>query len=582
MENTEMARLLEQFGDLLEISGGNPYRVRAYRTAARTVRTQNVPLERLIEEHEDITALPGIGEDMAAHIEEICRTGSMEQLDQLAEETPRSLTELLRLPGLGPKRTGQLWEELDIETVDQLENAARSGQVADLEGFGEKTQQSILEGIQDYRAYQERFLLGEADQLIRPLMSYLAQSEDIERIEVAGSYRRRKETVGDIDVLAIARDGEAVMTYFTDFERVEEVVQSGETRGTVRLEDGLQVDLRIMPPRSFGAALVYFTGSKAHNIHLRRRGLDRGQRISEYGVFRTEGEAAEEDPWSGDLVAGREEPEVYEAVDLPWIPPVLREDRGEIEAAEKGKLPDLLELEDLQGDLQMHSDWSDGNSPIQEMLAACADRGYEYMAITDHTSALAMTGGLDAEALRAQWREMEKVASRQGGIHLLRGLEVDILRDGSLDMEDELLEELDVVVLAVHSYFDLEPREQTERLLRAVDHPCANILAHPTGRKINRRGPMDYDREEVFARALENQVALEINAQPNRLDLDDGHARLARDMGLRLVINTDAHRPQELALIGYGVDQARRAWLEPSSVLNALPLERLKRALAKA
>jgi DNA polymerase (family 10) len=394
---------------------------------------------------------------------------------------------------------------------------------------------------------------------------------------VAGSYRRRRETVGDIDLLAIATEPQEVVEGFTSYPDVKSVELAGDTKVTVVLRSGLQVDLRILPPESYGAALQYFSGSKAHSVKLRKRAVAQGLSISEYGVIRV-GESGGE---RGELVAGREEADVYEAVGLPWIAPELREDRGEIEAALAGELPELISLEDIRGDLQMHSTWTDGKQSIEEMLEGCVARGYEYFAMTDHSKALAMTGGLDAAKLRKQWEQIDEVQERHPEIRILRGMEVDILAGGELDLEDEMLAELDVVLVSVHSRFDLPPVQQTERILKAVRHPAVNILAHPTGRLINRRDEMSFDLEEVLRCAAEHEVVVELNAHPDRLDLRDSHLIRARELGLEVVISTDAHRVDDLALMRYGVEQARRAWLTPKHVINAYPLERLLKTLSR-
>ncbi|MBS3752173.1 MAG: DNA polymerase/3'-5' exonuclease PolX, partial [Anaerolineales bacterium] len=502
----------------------------------------------------------------------------MPQYEELAAEVPESLIEIMNLEGMGPKRTAQLWHELDIRDLKELQAAAEKGDVAALDGFGEKTQQGILEEIERYKGMEQRTLLAEADQYVRSLTDYLQDAPGLERLEVAGSYRRRKETVGDIDILAIAsEEPEKIMTYFTEYGPVAEVIAAGETRGTVRLESGLDVDLRILEPKSFGAALLYFTGSKAHNIHLRKLAVDQDLRISEYGIFAVdeEEEEGEDDPWAGEWLAGEKEEEIYDQIGLPWFPPELREDRGEIEEAQEGELPELITQEDIRGDLQMHSTWSDGKSSLEDMLKGCRERGYEYFAITDHGPSLAMTQGLDAGKARDQWEEINRLEEKYEGIRILRGMEVDILKDGTLDMDEETLEKLDLVVVSIHSHLDLAPPDQTERILRALEHPRVNILAHPTERKIQERSPMVFDMEAVLEAAAEHGVAVELNAQPNRLDLSDVQVRLAKEKGAVVVINTDAHRVEELAYMRYGVDQARRGWLEPGDVLNTLSIQDL-------
>lgn len=579
MENIEIARELTEMADLLEIDGANPFRIRAYRNAVHTVEDHSTPLRKLVEQEADLTELPAIGKDIAKWIEELVRTGGMTIKDELAERIPLSLLELMRLPGVGPKKARKLWEELDVETVDDLEAVAKAGEVEELEGFGKKTQDKILAAIERYRKRTGRFKLGDADQYVVPLLEHLRASKAVQRAEVGGSYRRRLETVGDIDVLVISDDPGAVMKLFTEYAEVAKVQMAGDTRGRITLRSGLEVDLRTLPPKSYGAALVYFTGSKDHNIKLRQRGLDYGFRISEYGVFEEvdgdRDEDEERDPWAGKWVAGKEEKDVYAAVELPWIEPELRENRGEIEAAIKGTLPELIELDDIRGDLQMHSTWSDGQESIESMAVACAERGYEYMALTDHSQSLAMTGGLTPERARQQWEEVDEVREAHPEIVVLRSMEVDILRDGTLDMDDDVLEGLDIVLISIHSLFELPPVEQTRRMLKALQHPLVNIVGHPTGRLINRRDPIDYDIDEVLACAAENKVALEINAHPDRLDLKDTLAMAAKKAGAKIVINTDAHKIGDLDLMHYGVEQARRAWLEPGDVLNTLPADGL-------
>jgi DNA polymerase (family 10) len=587
MHNGEIARALDELATLLELDGANPFRIRAYQNAARTVESHPVPLEKMVADGADLTEIPSIGKDMAGYITELVRTGNTKLRAELTKKIPASLIEITALPGLGAKRVRKLWQELHIQTVDDLERAAQAGQVAELEGFGAKSQQKILEGIAAYRRRRGRFKLSDADQMIEPLVAALRAEPSVERVEVAGSYRRRRETVGDVDILVIASDPEAVMRCFTGFSGVRAVEASGGTKGRVILAGELPVDLRILPRESYGAALQYFTGSKEHNVKLRKRALARGLSVSEYGVFetaeetegrkdgRTEGVSAGPPVRRSAVVAGADEAGVYAALGLPRIPPELREDRGELEAAEAGTLPELITLEDLRGDLHMHSTWSDGKSSIEEMVGACAQRGYAYCAITDHSKSLAMTGGLDAAKLKRQWLEAAEVADRHPEIRLLRGMEVDILADGSLDLEDELLAQLDVVLVSVHSRFDLPASKQTERVVRALEHAEVNILAHPTGRLIGRRDAVQMDLEEVFAAAKAHGVIVELNAHPERLDLRDADVMRARELGLEVIINTDAHGPRDLALMRYGIDQARRAWLTKRDVVNTLPLGRL-------
>lgn len=592
MENIEIAAILREMSVLLEIQGGmNPFRIRAYQNAVHTVEEHATPLRALVKDGADLTELPAIGTEMASHIVELVTTGRLSRLEDLAEEIPRSLVDLTHLPGVGPKKVRKLWDELGITTIDELESAAEAGKIAVLEGFGPKSQDKILEGIQRHRARQGRFRLDEVDELIRPLLSWLREDDAVEQIEVAGSYRRRKETVGDVDILAISSNPQAVMDRFVSYSQVRQVDMAGETRATVLLASKLQVDLRVLAEKDAGAALVYFTGSKEHNIVLRKRALEYGLSVNEYGVFRLmnpdKQSPDEEKVLSttgrelGERVAGRTEEDVYASVELPWIPPELREDRGEIAAAEKGELPDLITIEDIRGDLQMHSDWSDGKNTIEEMLEACAARGYEYFALTDHSQALAMTGGMNAEKLARQLEEIAEIAARHPEIHFLRSMEVDVLADGALDMDDEMLDRLDLVIISVHSRFDLPAAQQTQRLIRAIEHPASDIVGHPTGRILGRRDPIEFDLADVLDCAAANHVALECNAHPSRLDLRDTHMMEARRRGVPIVISTDAHRAEGLDLMSYGVEQARRAWLSPADVLNAGPIEDLLAALGR-
>jgi DNA polymerase (family 10) len=596
MDNVEIAHTLAEVADILEIQGENTFRIRAYRNAVRTVEVQTVPLARLVEQGTPLTQLPGIGKEMASHIKEMVTTGTLVYRDELLAQFPRALIDLMRLPGLGPKKARRLWDELGIDSVESLEAAGKAGRIAGLSGFGAKSQEKILAGIEEWKKRGERQLLWDAERYVRPLIAYLEGAPGVLRLEAAGSYRRRKETVGDIDLLAASLEPRPVMERFLAYPQVQSVLGSGDTKTSVVLGAGLQVDLRVVPPDCFGAALVYFTGSKEHNVKLRRRGVERGLKISEYGVFQVApGEAVDPealaeapavpavpvDAVDAVCIAGKTEEEVYAAVGLPWIPPELREDHGEIEAAARGPLPRLVEVADLKGNLHMHSTWSDGKSTIEEMVTACAARGWEYAAITDHSKALPMVQGLDAVRAREQWLEIDAVRARHPEILLLRGMEIDILADGELDLEDELLAELDIVVVSVHSRFELPEAEQTARVLKALRHPAVQVFAHPTGRLINRRRPIAIDMDRVIDEAVRLGVTLELNSNPHRLDLKDTHLRLARERGAKILISTDAHRTTELDLMRCGVEQARRAGLEPRHVVNTLPREEFLRAIRR-
>lgn len=572
MENLDVARTLGEVADLLEIRGSNPFRIRAYRNAVRTVESLTRPLTRMVDEGEDLTELQGVGKQVDAHIRELLQTGQLTVLDEITEEIPRTLTQLVRLDGVGPKKAKKLWEELGVESVEGLEAEIERGTVEELSGFGAKSVEKMLGSIEDYRQHRDRFLRAEAEDLIRGLLEYMGDAPHVDRLEVAGSYRRRKETVGDIDLLARADEGGAeVVEYFTSFPSAVRVEAAGETKGNIVLPSGLSVDLRVIPGTSYGAAMHYFTGSREHNVRIRTMAVKRGLRVNEWGCFRIPDGADPDElgKTDGERVGGETEEEVFASVDLPWIPPELREDRGEFDAAAAGDLPELVELDAIRGDLHMHSTWSDGTASILEMAQGCIDRGYGYMAITDHSKAVTVANGLTPERVREQWHEVKEAQEEIGGDFLiLRGQEVDILKDGSLDQPDDILEELDIVVIAVHSFMDMERDEMTERVLRGMDHPQVDVVAHPTGRLINRREPFPIDMERILQKALDRDIAVEINAHPRRLDLDARYAARARELGVRIVIDSDAHAVRGLDVMRHGVDQGRRAGLERSHVLN--------------
>lgn len=599
MENTDIARTLATVADLLEIQGANPFRIRAYRNAVHTIQDETSALAARVEKGEKLTDLPGIGKDISGQIVEMVTTGKSSLLAELGAEIPLSIIEITRIPGLGPKKAKKLWQELGVTSATELEVAVRAGRLETVEGFGEKSAQKILEALESRARVTARMPLGQVERAIEPLLEYLKEAPGIDRLEVAGSYRRRKETIGDVDLLAVAKDAAAVavIEHFARYRGFERIEAKGDTKCTAILASGLQVDLRVVPRNSFGAALVYFTGSKEHNIELRKLAVAKGLRMNEWGVFKSprkrgkevsEGaeapdaaEASEpRDPWEGEWLAGREEKDVYATVGLRSVPPELREDRGEIEAfAGTERLPRLIEIENMRGDLQMHSTWSDGATPLETMLEACAARGYEYFAITDHSQALAMVRGLSPERLKQQWKEIAKLERKHSEIRLLKSMEVDILADGTLDLPDELLFELDLVLVSIHSRFDLPAAEQTARILRAIRHPAVHILAHPTGRRLGKRESMRFDVDAVLREAASLGVAVEQNANPGRLDLNDVHLMRARELGCKIVISTDAHAPAELDFMHYGIEQARRAWLEAGDVLNTYPLAKFLRAL---
>ena len=584
MENIEIADILSELGHLLEIQGSNPFRIRAYRNASRTVRGLTRPLSAMVDAGEDLTALDAIGKDMSAHIVELVQTGALTRLAEVSAEVPRSLVQLVKLDGVGPKKAKKLWELLGVTTIDELKAALKAGRVESLEGFGATSVAKILTSIEDLRRYAGRFLISQVDELIGPLLAHMKKAPDVERIEVAGSYRRRRETIGDVDLLVQAElPAPAVMEHFTAFGSVERVVSAGDTRGSVVLRSGLEVDLRVIPDRSFGAALHYFTGSKEHNIAVRQVAQRQGLRVNEWGVFRVpEGvdpdDVGKED---GERVAGDTESSVFEVLGMGWVPPVLRENRGEVRAALDNSLPDLVTLEDIQGDLHMHSTWSDGKASVEEMARACQARGYRYLAMSDHSPALARVGGSTPERAVDQWEEIARVQEGLDGITIFKSLEVDILRDGSLDMTDEILETLDLVLVSVHSLMEMDRVLMTDRVITAIQHPQVDILAHPTGRLLARREPFQLEMEEVLQAARDMDVAVEINANPNRLDLNDVHAHRAKELGVKVCISTDAHSVQRLDHMSYGVDQAQRAWLNKGDVLNTMTQKQFREWLQR-
>jgi len=569
--NSDVADTFNAVADLLEIEGANQYRVRAYRNAARTISTLSRSVSEMVEAGEDLTNLPGIGEDLAGKIEEIVRTGDLKQLEKVEQRTPPALARMLDVAGLGPKRVQTIYENLGVTTMEELHEAAEQGKIRDLHGLGEKTENKILADLERWSAEEERTRRDVAEERVEPLLSFLRSLDKVVRVEAAGSYRRKKETVGDLDVLAISDVGEDVISRFVEYEDVEEVVSQGETRSTVVFKSGLHVDLRVVEERSYGAALLYFTGSKQHNIALRNMALEKGLKINEYGVWDTTGESPEQNQ-----IAGETEEEIYGLFDLPWIPPELREDRGEVETAQRGDLPDLITLDDVRGDLQSHTTASDGRASLEEMARAAEALGRDYLAVTDHSAYIGVAQGLEADELEQRVEEIQRLNEAMEGITLLTSVEVDIMEDGSLDLPDDVLEKLDLVIFAVHSHFDLPADKQTERIIRAMDNPNCNILAHPTGRQIGKRPAYDVDMGRLMDAALERRCFLELNAQPDRLDLDDVHCRMAQERGLKVAISTDAHSTEELKFIRFGVYQARRGWLEPDDVLNTRSWDDLK------
>ncbi len=571
MENIQIAKTFEEVADLLEIQGANPFRVRAYRNAARTIGTLGRPVEAILKnDGHALEALPGIGADLAGKITRICRTGKLPLLTQLTRKTPESLVAMLRIPAVGPKRARLIYRKLGVKTLVQLEKAARTGRLSKLRGMGKTLERTILQGIEQDKAHGARVPLADAEAYARPLVETLRATPGVEQVDVAGSFRRRSETVGDVDILVASSQAPAVADAFLGYHDVKQVLARGDTKCSVVLHSGLQVDLRVVPRSSYGAALHYFTGSKAHNIAIRLLGVKRHLKINEYGIFRGTRQ-----------IGGRTEAEVFKAVGLPLIPPELRESRGEIEAAREKRLPRLVELADIRGDLQMHTDATDGKNTLAEMVAACEARGYEYIAITDHTKAVRVAGGLTKAGFHKQSRAIDALRKHVPKLVVLKGAEVDILDAGSLDLDDETLAELDVVIVSVHSRFNMSTAEMTRRIVRALQHPRVHILGHPTGRLIGKREPYPVDMGEIIRAARDHGVLLEINAQPDRLDLNDLHIQMARQAGVKVAVSTDAHRVQELECMRYGVDQARRGWCEAKDVANTCHLAAFKKLIEK-
>jgi DNA polymerase (family 10) len=564
--NDEVASLLEEFADLLEAQDVE-YKPRAYRDAAENVRELSVAIEGLAADgQERVAEIDAVGDAISAKVVEYVETGEIEELEQLRAELPVEMDALTRIEGVGPKTVGTLYEELGVQTLDDLEAAAEAGEIREVYGFGPKTEENILAGIDFARQAHERQLLARALPRGDRVREFLAGVEAVEQVELGGSIRRRRPTVGDVDVLVGSSDGEAVVAAFTDWEAPERVIEAGTGKASVRLDE-VRVDLRVVDPAEFGAALQYFTGSKSHNVAVRNRAIDQDLKLNEYGVFDV---SAVEDPDAGqrvgERVAGPDERGVYDAVDMAWVPPELREDRGEVAAAAEGDLPDLLDRAAIRGDLHTHTTWSDGAASIEEMVAAAESFGHEYLAVTDHATGPGMVGGvgLDDEQLREQLPSIRE-ASEGADIEVLAGVEANIDADGGVSVGENLLAALDIVVASPHAGLD---GDGTERLVTAAKHPEVDVLGHPTGRRLNRRSGMTVDVERLAAVAAEHDTALEVNASPGRLDLRGSAVQTALEAGARIVVDTDAHSPESFEHIRYGVDTARRGWAEPDDVLN--------------
>ncbi|HYA72479.1 MAG TPA: DNA polymerase/3'-5' exonuclease PolX [Roseiarcus sp.] len=571
--NEDIARAFDETADILEIEEENPFRVRAYRNAARTLRSLGEEAADMVSRGANLADLPGIGEDLAAQIAEMVSSGHLKRLDSLRPTAPALPLALARLPGLGPKRAVRLCQALrpKPKTLEDILAACREGRVAGLPGFGPKSQRTLMERLSADLQRQTRYKLASVEAYAAAVLANLRDVEGLEKIEAAGSYRRRRETVGDLDFVATSRSPAKVIERFTSMPETATTLAAGPTKASVVLKSGIQVDLRVVAPASYGAALLYFTGSKAHNIALRRMAQERDLKINEYGVYR-----------GADSIAGGTEASVYQALGLSYIEPELREATGEIEAAARHDLPKLVSLADVKGDLHAHTSATDGMNTLEEMARAARDRGLEYLAITDHSRRLTVAHGLDADRLRRQGEAIDKLNAQMRGFTILKGIEVDILKDGTLDLPDDALKRLDLVVAAIHSDFALPREKQTERILRALDNKYVTVLAHPTGRLLLERDPYDIDMPRIMRAARERGCFLEINAHPDRLDLCDAHCRMAKSEGVKLSLGTDAHRVGDLANLAFGIDQARRGWLEAKDIVNTRSVRELKGLLSAA
>ncbi|HXJ03791.1 MAG TPA: DNA polymerase/3'-5' exonuclease PolX [Candidatus Acidoferrum sp.] len=578
MDNKQIARILRETAQLLEIDGAIIGRYRSYEKAAELIDGLPESIEQLVTQPDKLEELPGIGERMVEHLQEIVKTGDYALRRKLLKKYPATILDLLQLQSLGPKKVAFLWSNFKAGTVADVEKIAKEGKLRDLPGFGEKSEQNILKAIEVFKKSSGRFHINTAEEAAAVIIAHIVKAgKAVESVTPAGSLRRGKETVGDLDLLLTLGAGhtsqkhvDTLAKHILEFPGIDQTLAHGENKVSFTLENGLQVDVRLLEKESFGAALLYFTGSKEHNVALRGRANDMGLTLNEYALATLKGEKP---------VARRTEEEIYAKLKLDYVPPELRENTGEIAAAEAHKLPHLIELKDMKGDLQMHTTASDGKNSIEEMAEAARKLGHQYIAITDHSKAVTVANGLDEKRMAAHIKKIHAASDKGLGIRVLAGAEVDILKDGSLDYPDELLAQLDVVVCSVHSYFNLERAAMTERMLAAIENPHTQIIAHPTGRLLLRRDPIDYDMEKILQACAKHGVAMECNSYPDRLDLKDVYLRMCKERGVKVVISTDSHNAGNLSLIRYGVTMARRGWLEKHDVINTLPTEQFLAAL---
>ncbi len=576
MDNKSIATVLYETADLLEIDGQDSFRIRSYRNAAQAIENHTEQIKDIISEPKQVLAIPGIGKGMLVNLQELFKDGQLSVQAELLKKYHPSMLQLLKIQGLGPKTIALIWSAYKVCDVDGVEKLAREGKIRELPRMGEKHEQKLLKAIEDYRRISGRFLIDVAETEAQKLTAYLAKFPGFDKITPAGSLRRGRETVGDLDILVTGaaccspEEREKSVQYVAKYPPLMNIIAQGDNKISFRLRNDLQVDVRLLPPESFGAAMQYFTGSKAHNVALRQRALKMGYTLNEYSLADLKTETP---------VAGKTEEEIYAKLNLDYIPPELRENLGEIDAAEKHTLPTLITLEDLQGDVHMHTVETDGKNTIEEMAEAARARGYKYMAITDHSKNLAFANGLDDTRAVAHIQRIREAGRKIDGIKILAGIEVDILADGDLDLSDDVLAQMDVVIASVHSVFNQEPAKMTERLLKAVENPNTSIIGHPTGRLQLRRDAYQFDMDAILAAAAKHKVAMELNSYPDRLDLNDVHLRRAKLRGVKIVINTDSHHTSHLDKIRYGILQARRAWLTKGDVLNTLPAERFAKAM---
>jgi DNA polymerase (family X) len=578
MDNKQIARILRETAQLLEIDGAIIGRYRSYEKAAELIDGLPESIEQLVKEPEKLEELPGIGERMVEHLQEIVKTGDYTLRKKLLKKYPAALLDVLQLQSLGPKKVAFLWSNFKAATVADVEKIAKEGKLRDLPGFGEKSEQNILKAVEVFKKSTGRFLIDTAEAAAAEITEHIKKAgKAVEDVTPAGSLRRGKETVGDLDLLVTLGAGhtaqkqvDALAKHILEYPGIDQTLAHGENKVSFTLENGLQVDVRLLEKESFGAALLYFTGSKEHNVSLRGRANDMDLTLNEYALATLKGEKP---------VARRTEEEIYAKLKLDYIPPELRENTGEIAAAEAHKLPHLIELKDVKGDLQMHSTASDGKNTVEDMAEAARKLGHQYIAITDHSKAVTVANGLDEKRMAAHIKEIHKASDKGLGIRVLAGAEVDILKDGSLDYSDEMLAQLDVVVCSIHSYFNLDRAVMTERMLAAIENPYAQIIGHPTGRLLLRRDALDYDMEKILDACAKHGVAMECNSYPDRLDLKDVYLRMCKDRGVKVVISTDSHSAANLAFIRHGVTMARRGWLEKKDVINTLPTEQFLAAL---